>query len=87
MKELTGSEKQITWAEKLRTKAINEIGFELENLNMKLVNAKYKESLSAIISKLEESLEEIKNKAEAKWWIDNQNIARHSIEKASHREL
>lgn len=87
MVELQGTEKQVAWAEKIRAEQINSLEFSLKEFKANVETAKFKEAPMQIISKIELSLEEIKTKDSAKWWIDNRNIARHLVEKTMHKEL
>ena len=62
--ELTGTEKQIAWAETIRQKMLADIDeFIFRNVNKEQRNA----------PKLREAIEHIKSKTEARWWIDNRN--------------
>lgn len=87
MNKLQGTEKQIAWAEKIRATEINKVEFALKEMDTRIENATYKEMPTQIKNWLEVLLEEIKNQVEAKYWIENQNIGRHIIEKATRREM
>ncbi|MDD5486725.1 MAG: hypothetical protein PHW65_04145 [Dehalococcoidales bacterium] len=63
--ELTGTEKQIAWAETIRQKMLADIDeFIFRNVNKEQRNA----------PKLREAIEHIKSKTEARWWIDNRKV-------------
>lgn len=61
MKDLKGTEKQIQWAEDLRSFVTSEIKFGVENMD-----PKWRELLAEQIAELDGSLQS----DSAKWWID-----------------
>ena len=63
--ELQGTEKQIAWAETIRQSMINQI----EEFIYKNVKPEHRNN-----PKLRESVEHIKSKTEARWWIDNRSL-------------
>ncbi len=58
---LTGSPKQVAWAEKLRRGAIIELQKEVEHAN----SQEFREYLIAVSRRI------LSERTEAKWWIDN----------------
>lgn len=74
--ELKGSEKQIAWAEDIRSKWVNDGG---EAIEQHLINAVIPATKPEYHEKLIEVVRNIKTISDAKWWIDNRaNLQVHS---------
>ncbi len=76
---LTGTEKQIPWAETIRQQMLADI----DEFIYKYVKIEHRND-----SKLLEAVEHIRNKTEARWWIDNRGMnmpheLRHLLENAA----
>jgi hypothetical protein len=77
--ELEGSEKQITWAEKIRAKMI----VEIQNLKVKEINRFQSEKADKIqqaifqlnLIVVGEAIKAIGSKTKSTWFIDNRNVA------------
>ncbi len=67
--ELNGSEKMISWAEKIRAELINKVNYLKESLTFKDDDAKAlsDKAFEAFFAKWH-------NATEAKWWIDNRRM-------------
>ena len=81
MKELKGSEKQVAWAEKIRTEQLNSLEFKAREFEERALVAKISVKPLSIAKQIRESMEEIKNEESAKWWIDNRNISASTVDK------
>ena len=74
--ELTGTEKQVNWAQSIRIKLLDDVEFflsELERCNKSAVKSGKgtQEQLDAINEKIAKVEGMIKQQSEAKWWIDH----------------
>lgn len=81
--ELTGSEKQVAWAMKIRNEKITEI-VELFGLFTRLAdgNEKKTEELNTIAK----CVESIKQISDSKYWIDNRDVIGHDILKNAYKQ-
>lgn len=76
MLKLTGTEKQVAWAESIRTDNIKTLERELAELKDREVREDW--DYSNITAKIEKAIEELKNDTthtEAKWWIEHRGLA------------
>jgi len=73
MIELTGSEKQVAWATKIRLREMSAMTWNLKNAPV------------LIATKMKMKIEAVENELTAKWWIENQNIAEHIKDSAWHK--
>jgi hypothetical protein len=75
MPELTGSEKQIAWAEQIRAKQIDQLNQATAKMNTRdqvLTDAPDKIELYDLTVKV---IDDIKNETSAKWWIENRDCS------------
>lgn len=72
--ELKGSEKMISWAEKIRAELINKVNYLKDSLTFKTDDEK-KLSEAAF----EKFLTQWQEQTEAKWWIDNRKMTVRDI--------
>jgi hypothetical protein len=79
MIKLTGTEKQIEWATQIRDTNVKTLEREIEELKLREANGTG--SFPELVAKIEKAISDIGNqKSEAKWWIDNKNIANAFIQ-------
>lgn len=72
--ELTGSEKMITWAEKIRAEMINKVNYFQQSLKFASEDEKNMSNQA-----FEKFLEEWQQQTEAKWWIDHRRMTVRDI--------
>ncbi|MCD6586708.1 MAG: hypothetical protein J7K96_13200 [Desulfobacteraceae bacterium] len=72
--ELEGTEKMISWAEKIRSELINKVNYLKESLTFKDDNAKAMSNKA-----FEKFFTQWHTKTEAKWWIDNRRMTVRDI--------
>ena len=70
---MTGSEKQVAWAEDIRRDAIQEIA-EICSIRARKMHVAYE-----IPEMVQVVLREMAKEADAKWWIDNRNNAKEAM--------
>jgi hypothetical protein len=82
MIKLQGSDKQIAWAEKIRTSNLNILNLEIKEMQTRLSHdTSVKESFDKVIAALQAGIERIENaeassvESSAAWWIGHQNLA------------
>jgi hypothetical protein len=75
MVELQGSEKQVAWAEQIRTRNID----YLTSTMTELKNRNHSEIFGTHIEKLEAAISQAKNIPSAKAWIEKQHVAEEYI--------
>jgi hypothetical protein len=84
--ELTGSEKQVAWAQKIRDQAIayTKKRFKPEMLDgtVQPMNEKQKQILDAT----RDAWKKLQDEQSAKWWIDNKDTAKDHVEGAARRK-
>ncbi len=74
--ELNGTQKMISWAEKVRGEMLNKLKYYRESLSFD------KDELKALSDKtIDLFLKEWQKESEAKWWIDNRRINIRDISK------
>ena len=78
-----GSEKQISWAESLRHKLLDQVATEL-NSNIAKYPADKQQMLIDISNKV---LDDIKSQTSAKWFIDNKDTMPETIIKATMQKV
>ena len=80
MKNLTGSEKQIAWAEQIIAENISTLTRTIEEFKGREVRENC--SYSSVTDRLEKALNELNNSEyAAKWWIEHKNVANAYIQK------
>jgi hypothetical protein len=76
MKELQGTEKQVTWANQIRQENINTLQREIDELAARMLENS--PSFKLIIDKLQKALNDLTNDTihiNAGWWIEHNNLA------------
>jgi hypothetical protein len=85
---LSGSEKQVSWANRLRLDALNvtvSTWMGLEEQLAETANEQQKSILSALIAAYTWFFAE--SRTEAKWWIDNRQGNPHDWERVMYKEM
>lgn len=72
--ELAGSEKMITWAEKIRAELINKVNYLQQSLTFASDADKHLSDQA-----FEKYLDEWRNENQAKWWIDHRQMTVRDI--------
>jgi len=82
LKELTGSEKQIAWATKIRERNIKKLETEIADLTRRMNQDS--PMFATLVEKLNDGLKEFAGETaptDSKWWIENKGVVAEFIQR------